>query len=99
MTPKPPKDIDPSRIVDQLYDIALDPESLNPFIDAWNAAGLDAETARKTIRTIDAFDDAYHAHLQRAETFLARGEEVDPSSDLAVMLTPFGDRSRRSWRR
>jgi pimeloyl-ACP methyl ester carboxylesterase/DNA-binding CsgD family transcriptional regulator len=84
-------DIDPDNIVDQLYDIALDPESLDTFIEAWNAAGLDTSAARRTIKSIDAFDDAYMAHLKRAETFLARGADVDTGPDLAAMLSPFDD--------
>lgn len=83
--------IDPENIVDQLYDIALDPQSLDLFIDAWNAAGLDASTARQTIKTIDDFDAAYMAHLKRAETFLARGQDVDDGPDLTKMLAPFED--------
>lgn len=81
--------IDPDNIVDQLYDIALDPQSLGTFIDAWNDAGLDASAARKTIETIDQFDLAYQAHLKRAETFLARGAEPDDGPDLTATLTPF----------
>jgi len=96
MTPKspPPKstaDIDPDKIVAQLYDIALDPNSLDDFIDAWNGAGLDAQAARRTIETIDDFDAAYHAHLERAGTFLDRGADIDTGPDLAAMLTPFED--------
>jgi len=91
MIPKPPKDIDPGNIVDQLYDIALDPNSLDPFIDAWNAAGLDAQAARKTIETIDDFDAAYFAHLKRAGTFLDRAVDADAGPDLAAMLAPFDD--------
>lgn len=91
MTSKSPKDIDPDNIVDQLYDIALDPNSLDPFIDAWNAAGLDAQAARKTIETIDDFDAAYFAHLKRAGTFLDRGVDADARLDLAAMLAPFDD--------
>ncbi len=91
MTRKSPGDIDPDTIVDQLYDIALDPQSLDPFIDAWNAAGLDAQAARQTIKTIDDFDTAYLAHLKRAETFLARGADEGVGPDLAAMLAPFED--------
>jgi DNA-binding NarL/FixJ family response regulator/pimeloyl-ACP methyl ester carboxylesterase len=86
-----PSDIDPENIVDQLYDIALDPQSLDAFIEAWNAAGLDASAARKTIKNIDEFDSAYLAHLKRAETFLARGAKLDTGPDFAAMLTPFED--------
>ena len=91
MTDKNSHKIDPENIVDQLYDIALDPEALDTFIEAWNAAGLDASAARKTIKNIDAFDDAYLAHLKRAGMFLARGAEVDSGPDFAAMLAPFED--------
>ncbi len=81
--------IDPSALVDQLYDIALDPQSLNIFIDAWNNAGLDASEARQTLQDIDQFDEAYKAHLTRAETFLSRTTDAEDAPDLAAMLTPF----------
>lgn len=77
------------KIVDQLYDIALDPESLGAFVDAWNDAGLDAQEARQTIDTIDQFDTSYRAHLERANMFLARGSDGNDAPDLAAMLTPF----------
>ena len=76
-------------IVDQLYDIALDPNSLEAFIDAWNDAGLDAQSARQTIDEIDQFDTAYRAHLDRADAFLSRGADADNGPDLAATLTPF----------
>jgi len=91
MTQKTSSDIDPENIVDQLYDIALDPETLDTFIVAWNAAGLEDGEARKTIENIDDFDVAYRAHLKRAETFLARGADQDSGPDLAATLTPFED--------
>ncbi len=80
-------ELDPSKIVDQLYDIALDPGALDGFIDAWNGAGLDTQSARRTIEDIDTFDEAFSTHLKRAETFLNRGEDDGPS--LAELLTPF----------
>ncbi|MEP5153006.1 helix-turn-helix transcriptional regulator, partial [Planktotalea sp.] len=82
-------DASPKTFVDQLYDIALDPHSLENFIDAWNDAGLDASAARQTLKDIDQFDQAYQAHLNRAETFLARGLELDGEPDLAAILSPF----------
>lgn len=89
MTSDMPKDIDPQLIVDQLYDIALDPSLLDTFIDAWNAAGLDAGEARRTVRTIDDFDAAYLAHLKRAEIFLERGAGTNTGPDLEALLAPF----------
>lgn len=89
MTQKTKSGIDPGSIVDQLYDIALDPQSLDTFIDAWNDAGLDAQAARKTIEDIDTFDQAYQAHLRRADTFLSRSANVDDGPDFAAILKPF----------
>ncbi|MGB7316389.1 MAG: LuxR C-terminal-related transcriptional regulator [Planktotalea sp.] len=83
------KDINPEKFVEQLYDIALDPNSLEAFIDAWNDAGLDASVARQTIKAIDQFDEAYQAHLSRADTFLSREVDAGEESDLAAILTPF----------
>ncbi len=83
------KDINPQALVDQLYDIALDPQSLDSFIDVWTEAGLDASAARKTIRDIDAFDQAYSTHLNRADTFLARGAAAADTPNLAAFLAPF----------
>lgn len=89
MTPKPPTGFDAAGVVDQLYDIALDPETLGGFIDAWNNAGLDARDARQAIESIDRFDQAFHAHLQRAGTFLSRGGNGETGLDLMATLTPF----------
>lgn len=85
--PTPTSNLNPDQIVDQLYDIALDPGSLETFIDAWNGAGLDAQSARATLESIDTFDQAFAAHLRRAETFLHRGEEDQPA--LSTLLAPF----------
>ncbi|MEM6275891.1 MAG: LuxR C-terminal-related transcriptional regulator [Pseudomonadota bacterium] len=81
--------IDPDAIVDQLYDIALDTESLLPFMDAWNDAGLDAREVRQTIERIDQFDSAYEAHLTRAETFLRRDATRVGGPDFSAMLARF----------
>ncbi len=90
MTPEGPrKEISPQKLVDQLYDIALDPQSLDRFIDVWTEAGLDASAARKTIPDTDAFDLAYSTHLSRAETFLARGAAAADTPDPVSFLAPF----------
>jgi hypothetical protein len=89
MKPNNTAEIGQNSIIDQLYEIALEPQTLDAFIEAWNDAGLDAEAARKTIKSIDAFDQAYVAHLQRAETFLSRRQDSENGPDLAETLTPF----------
>lgn len=89
MKPKIPNGFDAAGVVDHLYDIALDPETLDQFIDAWNDAGLDARDARQAIESIDQFDQAFQAHLQRAGAFLSRGGDVDSGPDLMATLTPF----------
>ena len=80
-------DFDPDKLVDQIYDIALDPSALDTFIEAWNGAGMDAKSARKTIEDIDTFDMTFSTHLKRADTFLKLNEEDNPALD--EMLTPF----------
>ena len=74
-------------VVDQLYDVALDPVSLEGFIVAWNAAGLDTKAARETLESFATFDKAYAAHLKRADIFFGRGEE--PPTTLTTLLAPF----------
>lgn len=89
MKPSSNTDLPPHKIVDQLYDIAIDPETLNAFIKAWNDAGLDRHAARRTIEQIDQFDATYATHLQRAETFLSRAQNADAGPDFAKMLARF----------
>lgn len=80
-------DLTQGNLADRLYDIALDPEALETFIDLWNSAGLDAQSARQTMDDIAAFDDTYSSHLNRADTFLGRGEDEGPT--LSALLAPF----------
>lgn len=83
------KTIPPDHIVDQLYDIALDPGTLEDFISSWNEAGFDASQARQTIEQIDAFDSAFGSHLLRADRFLERNNGVATMSPLVQALAPF----------
>ena len=89
MIQKSPNAIDHNTIVDQLYDIALDPHSLETFINAWSDAGLDTSAARRTAQKIDQFDLAYKAHLKRAEMFQKRDSDNDITPDLFASLRPF----------
>ncbi len=76
------------QIVDQLYDIAFDPRKLDDFIEAWNAAGFDAQEVRQTIEQIDAFDRSFGTHLNRADKFLQLNVDSERSA-LEEALEPF----------
>lgn len=89
MTNSDSKDLYPQDIADWLYDIALDPQSLDTFISIWNEAGLDSQEARRALEEIDQFDTAYQAHLNRAEAFLSRAGEGKDDLDLNSILAPF----------
>lgn len=75
-----------SVIVGTLCDIALNPKSLDEFINTWTEAGLDAGTVRAMATDIDQFDAAYQDHLNRAETFLHREISAEYQPDI---LAPF----------
>lgn len=81
--------LDAEAIVDKLYDIAIDPQSLDSFMETWNAAGLDASVARQSIESFDEFDKAYKSHLKRAETFLRRDQHSALGPDFVELLAPF----------
>ncbi len=76
-------------IVDTLYDIALDPRSLENFIETWTDAGLDRELTRQVLEGFDEFDTVFHDHISRADTFLRRDKENDKLSELTGALAPF----------
>lgn len=81
--------IEPKDIIERLYDIALDPKELESFVDVWTEAGLNGDEARQTAAAIDRFDQAHQVHLERARTFLERGEATDEALNLDVLLRPF----------
>lgn len=77
-------------IVDTLYDIALDPTSLEDFVQSWTDAGLDQELTRKVLAGFDEFDAVFHDHLNRADTFLRRDKAgLDKDADINAALAPF----------
>lgn len=77
-------------IVDTLYDIALDPRSLEDFVQSWTDAGLDQELTRKVLAGFDEFDQVFHNHLNRADTFLRRDQsERSKDADIDAALAPF----------
>ena len=76
-------------IVDTLYDIALDPRSLENFIETWTDAGLDRALTRQVLNGFDKFDTVYHNHISRADTFLRRDKGSDKRAELTEALAPF----------
>ncbi|MCR9239466.1 MAG: LuxR C-terminal-related transcriptional regulator [Alphaproteobacteria bacterium] len=72
-------EINRDMIVDRIYEIALEPSSLEEFIDFWH----DTDLSEK----FSDFDKSYKAHLERGETFLQRGEIARP--DLMEYLQPY----------
>ena len=85
-----PKDkLSSNAIVDTLYDIALDPRSLESFIETWTDAGLDRDLTRQVLEGFDEFDAIFHDHISRADTFLRRDKENNRHSELSAALAPF----------
>ncbi|MCX7566650.1 LuxR C-terminal-related transcriptional regulator [Sulfitobacter sp. F26169L] len=82
-----------AEIVEQLYDIALDPGSLDRFIEVWMDAGFEDQDVRRQLERINSFDESFAAHLARAETFLSRNiaddEPVALGAALRSALEPF----------
>lgn len=71
--------IDRDTIVDRIYEIALEPSSLEQFIDLWH----DTDIAER----VADFDTSYKAHLERGGSFLQRGQSARP--DLTEYLQPY----------
>ena len=83
--------IDPDTIIELLYDIALDPKALDSFIDVWNDAGLDRDSARQLTLAMGHFDGTFQTHLRRADTFLNRNIALEERDDMPDVLAQFGN--------
>lgn len=66
-------------IVDRIYEIALEPSSLEDFIDFWHDTEIE--------RDLSDFNTIYKPHLDRAQSFLHWGEAARP--DLSAYLRPY----------
>jgi len=71
-------------IVDRLYDLALEPVTLDDFIEFWIEEDLEARFADFAGAEDGGFDAAYGAHLDRAQAFLQRSDldHSDPTQHL-----------------
>lgn len=81
MTPTERSDTERDRdlIVDRIYEIALEPSTLEEFINFWHDAAFETD--------ISDFNTVYKSHLDRAESFLQWGEATRP--DLSAYLRPY----------
>jgi len=66
-------------IVDRIYQIALEPSSLDAFIDFWHDTDLETKFSN--------LDTSYKTHLERGASFLQRAEAAGP--DLSEHLQPY----------
>ena len=79
-------EIDRDQIIDRIYEIALEPTSLDDFIDFWHDTNLASHFVEGVEHT-GSPDEPYKAHLDRAETIMQRGENARP--DLSEYLRPY----------
>ncbi len=79
--------VDHDLIVDRIYQIALEPSSIDDFIDFWHDTDLVTQNADAVNGHSEEFDKFYKAHLERAQTILQRSEVVRP--DLMEHLQPY----------
>ncbi len=80
-------DIDRDLVLDRIYEIALEPSSLEGFIDFWHDSELATQFNITEGRNPGEFDKSYRSHLERAQTILQRGETARP--DMKEFLRPY----------
>ena len=79
--------IDHDLIVDRIYQIALEPSSLEDFIDFWNDSELATELNSTELTNPGEFNESYKGHLDRAQKILQRSETARP--DMSEYLRPY----------
>lgn len=82
-----PLEIDRDLILDRIYQIALEPSSLEDFIDFWHDSELATQFNDSEDRNPGEFDESYKVHLGRAQTILQRSEAARP--DMKEYLQPY----------
>lgn len=80
-------EIDHSLIVDRIYEVALEPSLFEDFIDFWHDTDLAAQISIAEYGKPGNFEKSYQRHLERAQTFLNRGELALPN--LSEYLRPY----------
>lgn len=84
--PQPGKD---HRFIDDIYDIALDPENLDAFIERLGTRRLDVEKVRTTLRKVEVLGHVFKSHITRAESILERLDDAPRGTPLERILAPF----------
>lgn len=84
--PKPEGEQPTDKDVEAIYDIALDPTSLDRFISAWHGEVPDDPEER--INRLQVMDRTLRAHIDRASLFLDRAVE-DGRFSVEEILEPF----------
>ena len=80
-------EIDRDLVLDRIYQIALEPSSLEDFIDFWHDSELANQFNGTEVRNPGEFDKSYKIHLERAQTILQRSETARP--DMNEYLQPY----------
>ena len=78
--------IDHDLILDRIYQVALEPSSLEEFIDVWNDSVLATQSNSTERGDFGEFDESYKGHLDRAQKVLHRSEAARP--DWGEYLNP-----------
>lgn len=81
------QNIDRDLIVDRIYQIALEPSSLEEFIDYWHESELASRFHSIEDENPGDFDNSYKIHLDRAQSILQHSETS--RSDLTAYLQPY----------
>lgn len=76
-------------ILDRIYEIALEPSSLDEFIDFWHDSELAGHFNGTEVESPGEFDESYKVHLQRAQKILQRSEAARP--DMSEYLQPYNN--------
>lgn len=75
------------QLIDRIYEIALDPSSLDELINFWHENDYCNQISNASDKETEHFDYHYKTHLERAQTFMQRGQDAHP--DLYQYLQPF----------
>jgi DNA-binding CsgD family transcriptional regulator/pimeloyl-ACP methyl ester carboxylesterase len=79
--------IDRDLIIDRIYGIAMEPTSLDDFIELWHDMNLAAHFGGETAETSGPSDSPYLSHLERAHAIMQRNDDLRP--DLMEYLRPY----------